>query len=115
MSVCKNCGREIDWLCTAEGRYIPVDPEPRTRDGRISGKKARELAENIQESSRFEAMYPGYLMSEARDFYNDVNGGCYLEIRLYKEDTTFIRLKQKSKKRRQKSGSNFAASPVRAW
>lgn len=28
MSVCKNCGREIDWLCTAEGRYIPVDPEP---------------------------------------------------------------------------------------
>ena len=28
MSRCKNCGREIDWLCTAEGHYIPVDPEP---------------------------------------------------------------------------------------
>lgn len=28
MSRCKNCGREIDWLCTAEGYYIPVDPEP---------------------------------------------------------------------------------------
>ena len=28
MSYCKNCGREIDWMRTAEGRYIPVDPEP---------------------------------------------------------------------------------------
>ena len=28
MSVCKDCGREIDWLQTAEGRYIPVDPAP---------------------------------------------------------------------------------------
>ena len=28
MSVCKDCGREIDWMQTAEGRYIPVDPEP---------------------------------------------------------------------------------------
>ncbi|NBH78145.1 hypothetical protein D3Z52_08155 [Clostridiaceae bacterium] len=28
MSVCKYCGREIDWMQTAEGRYIPVDLEP---------------------------------------------------------------------------------------
>lgn len=28
MSVCKDCGREIDWIRTEEGRYIPVDPEP---------------------------------------------------------------------------------------
>lgn len=28
MSYCKNCGREIDWIRTEEGRYIPVDPEP---------------------------------------------------------------------------------------
>ena len=28
MSVCKDCGREIDWMQTREGRYIPVDPEP---------------------------------------------------------------------------------------
>lgn len=28
MSVCKRCGREIDWLCTENGRYIPVEPEP---------------------------------------------------------------------------------------
>lgn len=28
MSCCKNCGAEIDWVRTEEGRYIPVDPEP---------------------------------------------------------------------------------------
>lgn len=28
MSYCKDCGREIDWMRTEEGRYIPVDPEP---------------------------------------------------------------------------------------
>ena len=28
MSYCKDCGREIDWMQTAEGRYIPVDTEP---------------------------------------------------------------------------------------
>ena len=28
MSACKDCGREIDWMQTEKGRYIPVDPEP---------------------------------------------------------------------------------------
>ena len=28
VSCCKNCGAEIDWMRTEEGRYIPVDPEP---------------------------------------------------------------------------------------
>ena len=28
MSHCKDCGAEIDWMHTEEGRYIPVDPEP---------------------------------------------------------------------------------------
>lgn len=28
VSVCRNCGAEIDWMRTEEGRYIPVDPEP---------------------------------------------------------------------------------------
>ena len=63
-----------------------VDPEPKTRDGRISGRKARELAENIQDNTQFEKLYPGYLMSNAEAFHNDVNGGCYLVVRFYKED-----------------------------
>ena len=28
MSVCRNCGAEIEWVRTEDGRYIPVDPEP---------------------------------------------------------------------------------------
>ena len=68
-----------------------VDPEPRTRDGRISGRKARELAEKIQDSTRFEKLYPGYLMSSAEAFHNDVNGGYYLVARFYKQDGSFVR------------------------
>ena len=68
-----------------------VDPEPKTRDGRISGRKARELAENVQDNTQFEKLYPGYLMSSAEAFHNDVNGGCYLVVRFYKEDGTFIK------------------------
>lgn len=28
MSTCKFCGREIDWIRTAEGKYVPVELEP---------------------------------------------------------------------------------------
>ena len=28
MSCCRDCGAEIDWMRTEEGRYIPVDQEP---------------------------------------------------------------------------------------
>lgn len=68
-----------------------IDPEPKTRDGRISGRKARALAENIQDSTRFEELYPGYLMSRTETFHNDVNGGCYLVARFYKENGTFFK------------------------
>ena len=75
-----------------------VDPEPRTRDGRISGRKARELAENIQDNTRFEKLYPGYLMSAAEAFHNDVNGGCYLVARFHRQDGKFIKPKPKRRK-----------------
>ena len=75
-----------------------VDPEPRTRDGRISGNKARELDKSLESGekfAKFESLYPGYLMSAAEAFHNDVNGGCYLVARFYRKDGKFIRLKQK--------------------
>lgn len=28
MSVCRDCGAEIDWVHSTDGSYIPVDPEP---------------------------------------------------------------------------------------
>ena len=82
-----------------------VDPEPRTRDGRISGSKARELAKSLESGekfAKFERLYPGYLMSAAEAFHNDVNGGCYLVTRFYRKDRKFIRPKQKPKRKRKK-------------
>lgn len=75
-----------------------VDPEPRTRDGRISGRKARELAENIQDATRFEKLYPGYLLSEATVFHNDINGGYYIFARFHRADGKFIKPKAKRRK-----------------
>lgn len=70
-----------------------TDPEPRTRDGRISGSKVRELAKSLESGekfAKFESLYPGYLMSAAEAFHNDVNGGCYLVARFYRKDGMMI-------------------------
>ena len=94
-----------------------VDPEPKTRDGRISGRKARELAKSLESAekfAKFESLYPGYLMSTAEVFHNDVNGGCYLMARFYKKDSAFIQRKktkpktavQKPRKKRRKGRQN---------
>ncbi len=77
-----------------------VDPEPRTRDGRISGRKAQELAKSLESGekfTKFERLYPGYLLSGAEAFHNDVNGGYYLVARFYREDGKFIRTKPKQR------------------
>ena len=63
MSACKDCGREIDWLQTAEGRYIPVDPEPEfviegdgdehfytEEEGVLSGRLARRSEVQTREA-----------------------------------------------------------------
>jgi len=68
-----------------------IDPAPKTRDGHISGKQARELANKIKDNTQFEKLYPGYICSRAEAFHNDINGGCYLNVRLYKADGKFIR------------------------
>ncbi len=80
-----------------------VDPEPRARDGRISARKARELVENIQDSTRFEELYPGYLLSKAEAFHNDVNGGYYIMARFHRKDGKFIKPKEKRKNRKRGS------------
>lgn len=54
MSLCKNCGEEIDWMRTEGGGYIPVDTEPvfviadegtdrfyTEEEGEITGRQAR--------------------------------------------------------------------------
>lgn len=80
-----------------------VDPEPVKRDGRISGRKARELAKSLESGekfAKFESLYPDYLLSKAEAFHNDVNGGCYLVARFYRKDGKFIKSKKRRKGRK---------------
>ena len=63
MSACKDCGREIDWMQTEKGRYIPVDPEPEfviegdgdehfytEEEGVLSGRLARRSEVQTREA-----------------------------------------------------------------
>ncbi len=77
-----------------------IDPEPRTRDGRISAKKAQQLASMPGNSEAFEKLYPGYILAEANTFLNDVNKGYYIYARFYRADGKFIKPRRKRRKRR---------------
>ena len=78
-----------------------VRPEPEEKDGRISAARVEELA-TVDSSSRaaFEKMYPGYVFSSCRPYYNEENGGYYLEIKMYKEDASFLRNRKRFRKNR---------------
>lgn len=77
-----------------------VDPEPKTRDGHISARRARELARDTTDNREFEKLYPGYFLADAGAFHNDVNGGVYLAARYYRQDGQFIKPKKKGRSRK---------------
>ncbi|MGM9680359.1 MAG: hypothetical protein ACI3XR_02520, partial [Eubacteriales bacterium] len=69
-----------------------IRPEPKERDGRISAKRVEELATfDSGNRAAFERLYPGYYVAGVSAFHNDVNGGYYLHIRLYRQDAKFCR------------------------
>lgn len=72
-----------------------VHPKPTNRDGRLSQRKAFELCGDIYNKEIFERLYEGYTFAEAKSFYNEINGGVYLAVRLYKKELTFGRRKGK--------------------
>lgn len=76
-----------------------IDPEPKTRDGRISGRQADELAKDTTNNAEFEKLYPGYFLSEAGAWHNDINGGRYIVARFYRRDGVFIKPKRKRRKK----------------
>jgi hypothetical protein len=78
-----------------------VRPEAEEKDGRISAARVEELA-TVDSSSRaaFEKMYPGYVFSSCRPYYNEENGGYYLEIKMYKSDASFLRNRKRFRKMR---------------
>ena len=59
-------------------------PETITRDGRLSKAKAQEWSEQgLDGREAIEAWY-GDKLAEIKPFYNDVNGGVYIALQLYK-------------------------------
>ena len=76
-----------------------VIPPPKDRDGKISQKKARELA-TVDSDSReaFERLYEGYRLSEVRPFYNEVNGGYYLHVKLYRDGSRFANNRKRKRR-----------------
>lgn len=75
-----------------------IRPKAKTRDGRLSARRIERFCNNPGERRQFAGLFDGYNIAEADGFYNDVNGGFYLIVRLYRQDAAF----QKSRKRRDK-------------
>lgn len=73
-----------------------IQPQAKERDGRISARKVQELCGLTDDRREFEKLYDGYLLAEAKPFYNEYNGGYYLCVRMYRD--------KKAKKR--KGGKN---------
>lgn len=77
-----------------------IVPEPKDRDGKLSAKKVKALATYECESREpFEKLYDGYTLSRVEHFYNDVNGGYYLHVKMYRNGTVFANKKRKRRVR----------------
>lgn len=80
-----------------------VQPKETKRDGRISNAKVRYLADermgtSFDEKAReYERLYNGYTFVRSEPFYNDVNGGYYITVRMVRDKTEFGRRKRKNK------------------
>lgn len=72
-----------------------IRPEPEEKDGRISAARVEEIA-TVDSASRavFEKLYPGYCLADCKPYYNEENGGYYLEIKMYKKDSSFLKRKR---------------------
>ena len=78
-----------------------IHPQPTKRDGRLSQRKAMEMCQDIYNKELYERFYEGYAFAEAKSFYNEINGGVYLAVRLYRKELSFGRKKHaKTRKRR---------------
>jgi hypothetical protein len=73
-----------------------VRPQPKEVTGAISGKKVKELCTvEVESREPFERMYPGWYLSRVEGQQNEVNGGYYLHIRMYRAGTVFGAQKRK--------------------
>lgn len=82
-------------------------PEAQDRDGKIKKSEVAALALGYASAyAHFEEGYDGWTLSDCRPFYNDVNGGYYLHVRMYRKDTLKAgtnKRKTRRKKERQRN------------
>lgn len=73
-----------------------VRPETEEKDGRIPAARVEEMA-TVDSASRavFEKLYPGYCLADCKPYYNEENGGYYLEIKMYRKDASFLQTRKK--------------------
>jgi len=67
------------------------EPEQRERDGRYTQREARALARNPEDREQWEKLYPGYTFIDCRPFFNSVNGGVYLSVRLWRPPARWLK------------------------
>jgi len=81
-----------------------IIPKPKDRDGKISQRKVQELA-TVEAESReaFERLYQGYRLSSVKPFYNEVNGGYYLHVKLYRDDSRFANTRTRKRRNSHKN------------
>lgn len=84
---------ERRWSCSKNLQR----PEPKERDGRFSQRQVRELATvEVESREPFERLYPGYYLSRVTATENQVNGGYYMHLRLYRVGTDLAGRRRKS-------------------
>lgn len=94
------------WRCSRNCKR----PEPlRERDYTYDRRRVIEVAESpYSASSVISDLYPGYVLSEMpRLCLNDVNGGAYMRMMLYRDDAEFMKIRRGMGKYRKESPERF--------
>lgn len=61
-------------------------PKETQRDGKIPAYKVKELHNSRDDNREYlEKLYEGYVLVDCKPFFNEINGGYYVTVRLYKK------------------------------
>lgn len=61
-------------------------PKTSERDGRIPQYKIREFGNSGNDNrAELERLYEGYTLADCKPYYNEINGGYYITVRMYKK------------------------------
>ena len=61
-------------------------PKISERDGRLSQRKIKQWHDSGEDNRlEIEKAYEGYYLSEIKPYYNEVNGGYYITVLMYKK------------------------------